>query len=386
MWAQHRWQPGAGFTIDTGLRWDRQSLPGPVPDATANFSPRFGVAWSPDRGAPRPLVMRAGFGLFFDRYPLAFLNQAVQRDGVNAVEQYLAGPAAAGAFAFNAGGALAAPLPGEPLAPYQVDRNFPTTHSRKFTAGVEKGLDADTKLTAEYSAVRGFHLPRIRNIAGSLPPVYNLEQTARSSYQGLSISLERRLVRELSFLAGYSVSRSRDDASDYDEQPLDPFDISKDWALSRQHQAHRFVASALFEPPVDDLEFLPKSFREALEDFIISPIFSAGSGRPLNALLTTDAYRTGAFPISARPAGVDRNPNFAPGTVQLDLRLMKGFWVKDGRAILQVGVEGFNLLNHSNPLRSSPFYQAGDTPLGSYGQRLETLNARQIQFMAQFEY
>ncbi len=44
--------------------------------------------------------------------------------------------------------------------------------------------------------------------------------------------------------------------------------------------------------------------------------------------------------------------------MNLDLRLMKGFWVKDGRAIVQVGVEAFNLLNHSNALRVSPFFSS----------------------------
>ncbi len=56
------------------------------------------------------------------------------------------------------------------------------------------------------------------------------------------------------------------------------------------------------------------------------------------------------------------------------------------RALPQVGVEAFDMLNHSNPLRVSPFFLSGAGQLGSYGEALETLNARQIQLMVQFEY
>jgi hypothetical protein len=60
-------------------------------------------------------------------------------------------------------------------------------------------------------------------------------------------------------------------------------------------------------------------------------------------LLTTDAYRTGAYPISARPAGFPRNAALMPRTISLDARVMKTIKVKHDRALLQFGVEAFNL-------------------------------------------
>ena len=52
----------------------------------------------------------------------------------------------------------------------------------------------------------------------------------------------------------------------------------------------------------------------------LAPVISAGSPRPINALATTDLYRTGAYPITARPAGFDRNPFYARGIFNIDLR------------------------------------------------------------------
>ena len=65
---------------------------------------------------------------------------------------------------------------------------------------------------------------------------------------------------------------------------------------------------------------------------------------------------------------------------------MKTFPVHNNRAVLQVGIETFNLANHTNPARVSQFYAAAGERLTSYGQAIETLNARQVQFMIQFEY
>ena len=383
-WLQHRWQLHSSLTLDTGVRWDLQNLPGPFADANANIAPRVGIAWAPL--PERSLVVRVGGGLFYDRYPFAFLNDAIQKDGFSAFEQYLAGGQAARALVLGRGAPLSSIFDGGPIAEYTAASDFPSTHSQKITAGLEYGLAQETKLSVEYAFVRGFHLPRVRNFRGSLPPVYQLEQTARSSYQGVSISLERPLTRELAFLVTYSYGRAYDDASDFDEHPLDPFDFSKDWALSSQHQAQRFAASGLFELPVEDWRNGPEWLRESLEDVIVSPIFTFGGGRPVNALSTTDVLRTGAFPLSAREPGIGRNPFLGPEIVSLDLRVMKGFWVKEGRSILQVGVEAFNLLNHSNPLRVSPFFSARGNPVGSYGDAVETLNSRQVQLMVQFEY
>ncbi|MEP6534269.1 MAG: TonB-dependent receptor [Bryobacteraceae bacterium] len=350
MWAQDRWQIAAGLSLDAGVRYDRQWLPQAIPSTNRNVAPRVGMAWNPL--GKSPYVFRAGFGLFYDRYPLGYLNDAIQKDGVHAWEL----------FRFGNGPLL--------QARYQAAPDFPATFSRKFTAGVERSLGKDTTLAVEYSSVVGRQLPRTRNV-GAAAPVFQLEQTAKSAYNGVSFSLNRRLTKDFAYLVSYNLANAHDDASDYDEQPLDPRNVAQDWALSRQHQRHRFAASALFE---------------IIEHLTLAPIFTYGSGRPLNALASTDIYRTGAYPISARPPGVPRNPYYTPGITSLDARLMQTFPVHENRAVLQMGVESFNILNHTNALRVSPFYQAAGSLLSSYRGVVETLNARQVQFFIQFEY
>ncbi len=78
--------------------------------------------------------------------------------------------------------------------------------------------------------------------------------------------------------------------------------------------------------------------------------------------------------------GFSRNISLTPRTVSFDARLMKTILVKEGRARLQFGAEGFNILNHTNRLRVSPYYTA------TFRGIIETQIARQVQLMIQFEY
>jgi outer membrane receptor protein involved in Fe transport len=83
-WVQDQWRPASGFTVVAGLRYEAQRLSIPFHSPRRNLAPRLGLAWQPHgRGA---WVFRAGAGLFYDRYPLAFLNDAIQKDGINGFE------------------------------------------------------------------------------------------------------------------------------------------------------------------------------------------------------------------------------------------------------------------------------------------------------------
>lgn len=384
LWLHDRWELRPGLSLEAGLRYDRQRMPAGLPSSTNNWAPRLGLAWRPPK--TRALVVRAGFGLFYDRFPLAFLNDALQKNGGQGFEQYAVGDEAARAFALGRGATLLSPAPGIVSSVYRASKQFPSTHSRKFVLGVEQGLGRDTSLSFEASHVRGFHLPRLRNITGTLPAIYELEQTARSDYQGASLTLNRRMSQEMTFLVAYNVGRTKDDGSDFDEQPFDPFNLRRDWARSRQHQLHRLAMSGLFELPVEELKSAPMWFREVFEGIAIAPIYTVGSGRPINALATTDLFRTGAYPLSARPFGLPRNPFYSPRTSSLDLRLMKIVPIQNRRAFLRLGATAFNLLNHSNTLRVSPYYAAGNQKLSSYGETLESLPGRQVQFHIEIEY
>ena len=241
------------------------------------------------------------------------------------------------------------------------------------TAGLERLLNRDTSVSVEYSFLRGLNLPRVRQIGVPAAPVWQLEQTARSAYQGVSISLHRRMTREFGYMVGYTGGVANDDGSDYDEQPQDPGNIRRDWGRSRLHQAHRVTASALFEIPWFE------KWSERLEHIHFVPTVAYGSPRPLNTLASSDLFRTAAYPLTARPDGLARNTGRTPAIATFDMRLFKELHLAE-RKVLQLGAEGYNILNRSNAVRVNPFAGA------SYGQAIEFSPARQIQLFAHFEF
>ncbi len=66
---QDQWRIKPNLTLNFGLRWDYETgLSGYVNPDYNEFQPRVGLAWSPNSKT----VVRAGFGIFFDRQNLTF--------------------------------------------------------------------------------------------------------------------------------------------------------------------------------------------------------------------------------------------------------------------------------------------------------------------------
>ena len=425
---QDRWTLKRNWTVDLGLRYDVERLPAGFNQDTNNVSPRIGLAYSPSTA----WVLRAGYGIFYDRYVLASLNQALMQNGTRAFEQIVDGPAAAGIFRHAAGGSLAGPVPGIAPSVFRADPRLATPYSQQTNFGVEHLLGPNLTLSANYVYVRGVKLERTRNVnliapsilslqnataLGIIDPypqqlgrevfgprrldprfndIYQIEDTANSTYHGLSITLNRRLSNEMEFSASYTFSKTLDDASDFGEQPQDPFNLRAERGLSSNHQAQRFVFSGTFDLPFGEDEdqkgnhspsnALNRKFQtRILEHIEFAPIITIGSGRPIDALTGLDSNLSHAFPLSSRPLGFGRNTLELPAFATVNLRAVK-FIPFGGRRRLDFVVESFNLFNHLNVSEINPYFGVGANPRPGFGQAIAAFNPRQIQFSLDFEF
>src|SRR6266436_5852380 len=69
LFVQDQWRLTSKFTVNYGMRWDYETgLGDTVNNYYKAFQPRVGLAYSPDKHT----VIRAGFGLFNDRYNIGF--------------------------------------------------------------------------------------------------------------------------------------------------------------------------------------------------------------------------------------------------------------------------------------------------------------------------
>jgi len=222
--------------------------------------------------------------------------------------------------------------------------------------------------------------------------IYELSNSATSTYRGISFTLNRRMNDELAFSASYTLSRTVDDASDFNEQPQNPFLLAEENALSLQNQLQRFVFNALWELPIGAEEDKPANqqvsagwLTRTFRHIEVAPIFTAGSGQPVNPLTGLDSNQTHAFPLSARPLAFGRNSLQNPAMVNMDFRVLKYFPFGESRH-LDVVAEFFNLFNHPNVLQINPVFGSGLTPIAGYGAPIEGLSARQVQFSLDFEF
>ena len=420
---QDQWRVNPELTLNLGGRYDVETLPSPFRTDSNNFSPRFGLAWSPSN----EWVVRAGLGLYYDRLPLAFLNRAIQKNGVQAFEEVATDTDAATVFAANGGGRATTPISGIAPSIFRIDPQFVTPYSAQANIGVEHLLTGDLTIRVDYLYTRGVHLPRTRNI-NLLPPgtltaanagalgfvnptpqqlgrlafgpgrgdmrfdaIYQLEDSANSTYNGLTLALNKRMSNEFELLASYTLSKTRDDASDFDEQPQNPFDLRAERALSRQDVRHRFVLSSLFDLPFgDEEEKGAGNKRETLigtimEHIEIAPIITLSAGRPVNPLTGSDEEHSRAFPLASRPLGFERNSQRTPSFINFDLRALKFFPMGERRR-LDLVVEAFNLFNHPNVLSLNSFFGSGSTPLATFGMPTSFSAPRQIRFSIDFEF
>lgn len=410
----------SGLTLNLGARYDVEHLPSPFRTDKNNLSPRLGLAFS----LSNKWVVRAGFGLYYDRLPLAFLNRALQKNGVQAFEQVATDEEAARAFVATGGGRALNPSAAISPSIFRADPHFATPYSLQTNVGVERLLSTNVTLRAGYLFTRGIHLPRTRNI-NLLPPVvltaanasalvlpaptpqqlgraifgpgrldprfdaiYQLENSASSTYTGLTLELNKRLSDEFELLASYTFSKTIDDASDFDEQPANPYDLRMELALSRQDVRQRFVVSALFDLPFEDEEkgakndSLPGAILEHIE---IAPIVTFSSGRPANALTGADEELSRASPLASRPLGFERNSLHTPRFFNVDVRALKYFPFGERRR-LDLVVEFFNLLNHPNVVSINPFFGSDAQPLSTFGAPTAFASPRQLRFSIDFEF
>src|SRR6266404_5927137 len=421
---QDHWSLARQLTVDLGVRYDFERLPAGFNQDTNNVSPRIGLAWSP---SPK-WVFRAGYGVFFDRYVLANLTRAIEKNGSQAFEQVADGNAAAGLFSTAQGGPLAAPASGIAPSVFRPDPRMATPYSQQASAGAEYLLAKNLTVRSDYLFVHGVKLPRTLNV-NLLPPVvltfanasslgvsnptpqqigrevfspgrlntqfgdiYALQNSASSSYNGVSFTLNRRMSDELAFSASYTLSKTFDDASDFDEQPQNPFDLRTENAVSRQHQQQRFVFDALWELPIGDeedkggkSEESTSWLTETFSHIEVAPILTLESGRPINPLTGLDSNQSHAFPLSARPFGLGRNSLKTSTLATMDFRFLK-YFPFGGVKRLDVVAEFFNLFNSANVSQINPVFGSGLTPIRGFGQPIAGTGARQIQFSLDFEF
>lgn len=386
LFVQDEWHMTPGLTVNAGLRYDAQVLPKPISLDTNNFAPRLGLAYAP---GDRKTVVRASFGIYFDRIPLRATSNALQRDGTKYRVAVLSFGQPGGPVFPNTLDAFPANLL---VSTTTIDPNIKNSYNEQAGVQVERELTPSTLLSVGYLYTRGLHLILSRNLNVPTVPasagVFNLgrpdsrfanvsqfESSGDSAYHALTVSLNRRFQRWAGFRLSYTLSKARDDAGNaFFFTPQDNFDLRGDFGRSDNDQRHMLTLSGTLQAPaVSSRAFI----RRAVSGFQLSYIFRYGSPLPFNIVTGND--RNFDTNVNDRPVGVGRNAGEGFNFAALDLRLSKSFHLTE-RFRLEALAEGFNILNPANLQLPNNVFGIGASPLANFGRPTAAADPRQIQF------
>jgi len=412
---------------------------------TAIIEPRVGIAWKPLHNDQT--VIRAGAGIFGDEF-LGLLGEyaAFNTPGVNAFTipgatgMPLAPGVPGGLFAataqanqsllsqYRSGGSfnsISAAVPS--FAPpnfYNFPSFFPNPEYYKWNLQVEQAFGRNV-LTVNYSGMHGVHVPVddagvnafcpptvcVNGFAGlptsapnpALATVNQYLSAGVASYNGLTISMERRLSAGIEFKVNYTWSHALDDVSNGGIQPFaapglvtdfsvlepqNPNNIRANYGNSDYDVQHYFSATFLVQDLFRraGLKWGPKRvvggwtlssnwfFRTGLPFTVVDntawgtlsgynyngiipygPIFATPLGsvpKSCTNAVDTPCMTTAQFAPSVAATGVPtgfgtigRNSVYGPHFFDADVALMKDIALTE-RVTFSFGVQAYNIFNH----------------------------------------
>ncbi|MGH9341455.1 MAG: TonB-dependent receptor domain-containing protein [Acidobacteriota bacterium] len=406
---------------------------------TNNWAPRIGLAY---RITPKT-VIRLGAGVFYGGPENIGASSRLVANPPFFSRVMKRGTAKAPAIIFSEGfpanmlGDLETIPPDADINSWAFE--FPITQTNQWTVNVQHELPARILASVAYVGNTGNYLNHNRevNIAGigdvdtepqrrpwpQFSSVGLFSPYAHSSYNSLQMKLDKRFSHSISFLASYTWSHSLDNAGEPFGQEAGittPWDYDNDYGDSPFDVRHRFVSSFLWEMPFGRGQ--PWLDRAGVVDAIVggwqlNGILAAQTGTPFTpgvsnsydhlgtlgvGIWRPDRLADGNLPSDqrtadrwfdasafAKPCDADgancrigtagRTILRSPGMFNLDLGLMKNFWLTEDKRI-QFRWETFNVTN--TPFWADPNATIDNPQVGII--RSTRGDPRQMQFALKF--
>jgi hypothetical protein len=363
-----------------------------------DWAPRLGIAYSPSE----KWTIRAGGGVFYSqdtgnpRFDMARNLAGRRRDESNADFPDLNWNQP---FR-NLGGTV------QVNNPYVLGNihGRRTPYSMQYLLNVQRELDRATVLEVGYIGSVSRKLESLRAFNESIPGatgsvlsrapypefsrIQEVDGSGKASYNSLGVKLTRNFNQGLTYLMGYTWSRSIDNASAIRNHggdtlfPQNSYNIAAEKALSSFHVAHRLTTSTLYELPFGKgkpfLDTGSGVVNQLVGGWQLGSIITLQTGFPITVTSGRDQSNTGAgfdrpnatgatialprgqqnpqkfFNTDAfvlQPFGTHgntgRNTLIGPGLINWDFSTIKNFRISEGHE-LQFRFEAFNFANHPN--------------------------------------
>jgi hypothetical protein len=304
LFVQDDWRLRSNVTVSSGLRYETQNNLGDH----ADFAPRMGLAWgigAKGKNAAPKMVLRAGFGIFYDRFTEDLILAQELQNGVIQQQFLVQNPSF-----FNPNTVVPpSAFQASSLAPqsvYQPNPDLRTPYTMQTGVSFERQLTKSANVAVTYLNSRGVHQFYTNfinaNGPGELPPSEIFYQYQSSGYfkqNQLIVNGSIRMGTKLTLFGYYVLNYANSDTSGPTYMPSNPQDPSLDYGrASFDYRERLFMGGTIG---------LPKGFR-------LSPFLIASSGGPFNITTGDDLFGDAQF--NARPAFATCSTAAAPNIVQ----------------------------------------------------------------------
>jgi hypothetical protein len=309
IFAGDEWRLRPNFTLSLGLRYETQSNIHDYRD----IAPRVAVAWAPGTGAGKraKTVLRAGFGIFYDRFPLSNTLTAERYNGVVQQQYVVANPN------FYPYIPPLAALAGSQSMPViqQISLSMRAPYIIQSVATVERQLPYKTTLAVTYTSSHGLHAFRSQDINAPLPGTYDpdvrhsgiyplgrpgavnlMESSGLYNQNQVIANVNTKLNSSLSLFGFYVFNRAHSNTDGIGTFPANPYNFEGEYGPAITDVHHRVTIGGSI------------NLRWAVR---ISPFVVMQSGTPFNITAGNDLFGTTQF--NARP-GIATDPS-KPGLI-----------------------------------------------------------------------
>jgi hypothetical protein len=299
LYAEDDWKVRPNFTLSYGLRFETQNhIPNKV-----NFAPRVAVSYGIGGKQPKT-VLRAGYGIFFNRYTYDLLLNVnrYNLDQQGQLQQIQSNPNGTPPDSTTE---ESIPLP----TYYHTQPGLNAPANIETGTGIEHQVNKSISVSATYLYSRGLHQFLSRNVDAPLPdgtrPALNLcpqgtpcniyEYDSLGTYKEnqVFLNLNVRYGQRLTFTGFYIYSKANSDTGGESYHPSNQYDIMQDYGRQFFDVRNRVFAFANYNAPFG---------------FRISPFLSASSGAPFNIQLSQDVNGDSFFNDRPVFASSDSNP------------------------------------------------------------------------------
>jgi hypothetical protein len=219
-------------------------------------------------------------------------------------------------------------------------------------------LNASGATTETYTVP--FYTTRLNTGTGIITTAF---PAVNSWYNSMVLTLRKQMRHGVEFTLNYTLSKARDDGEvigsngtfSGSDIALDPYNVRAEYAPSDLDQRHRFVANGIWTPTFKGIS--NHAARWLANGWVLSSIATVSTGHPAQANISgtpnpldgglTAGDSSNASTSAGRAGWLARNPYYAPGYVDWDLRLQRDFAITE-RVRLSLLGELFNVTNTTN--------------------------------------